>query len=87
MVCCGFISSFIGLKLVVLYPCDFAVDGVKGWNGYEIDTTYKKKQKILSTSVPHSDVNYSHASQPGWSDCAIHGFCLLHYLFTLSTAS
>lgn len=66
---CGFVSSFIGLELVVLYPCDLSLMGFKVWleRGDEIDTTYRKKQEILSTSglqVAHGDINASYASQP-----------------------
>lgn len=87
MVCCGFISSFIGLKLVVLYPCDFAVDGVKGWNGYEIDTTYKKKNKRFSQLPFHTVmlITAMRASQAGQTARSMASVCSI--LFTLSTAS
>lgn len=57
-VSCGvvFVSSFIGLKCLFYTPCDLLLTGLKvGWDGDEIDTTYRKtKQKILPSSVPQS---------------------------------
>lgn len=82
MVWCGFISSFIGLNLVVLYPCDLLLMGLKvGWNGDEIDTTNRRKrQKILSASVPrvvHGDFHASYSSQPTPSHRRVYAFYVL----------